>query len=199
MKKLLPTESKLVISTYETSGGWGAVVAGLSGLKEVVLPFGRESRDELVASLAERYPDSACAEPDSVAGEAARRLSRYFNGEKVEFLDLPVDVSVFTPFQREVYRFVAAIPYGKVVTYREVAVALGRPRAARGIGGAMGRNPLPVIIPCHRVVGFAGSMTGYSAPGGTTSKQGLLRLEGVRLTRHGRVERDQIAAFPKIS
>lgn len=179
---------------FEAPGGWGAVISGSKGVTDVVLPFGWETREKLEASLAERRPRPVVAAPDDVATEAARRLSRYFKGEHVEFFDLPLDLSAFTPFQAQVYRVVADIPYGKVLTYREVAVAVGRPAAARGIGGAMGRNPVPVIIPCHRVVGSSGAMTGYSAPGGIASKQWLLRMEGVRLSPHGRLERDRPGA-----
>lgn len=179
---------------FEAPGGWGAVVAGSAGIREVVLPFGWETREKLEAGLAERLQRPVEAPSGDVASEAARRLSRYFRGERVEFFDLPLDLSAFTPFQAEVYRVVADIPYGKVLTYREVAVAVGRPAAARGIGGAMGRNPVPVIIPCHRVVGSSGTMTGYSAPGGIASKQWLLRLEGVQLTPGGRLERHRLAA-----
>lgn len=179
---------------FEAPGGWGAVLSGSKGIREVVLPFGWETRERLEASLAARLPRPVEAPVDDVASEAARRLSRYFRGERVEFFDLPLDLAAFTPFQAEVYRVVAAIPHGKVLTYRDVAVAVGRPAAARGIGGAMGRNPLPVIIPCHRVVGSSGAMTGYSAPGGIASKQWLLRLEGVHLTAGGRLERHRPAS-----
>lgn len=119
--------------------------------------------------------------------EAAARLGRYFAGEPVTF-DLPIDGSRFTSFQRSVYEAVARIPYGAVESYGEVAKKIGKPRAARGIGGAMARNPLPVVIPCHRVVGAAGSMTGYSGAGGVMSKEWLLRLEGVGLTEGGKVK-----------
>ena len=188
-KQMQRGEADRFISLFESRSGWGAVVSGMAGIREVLLPFGWETRAKLVASLAAIFPWAADARPDAVSDEAAARLTRYFRGEAVDFTDLPLDLSPFTPFQAAVYRVVAAIPYGKVMTYREVAIAAGNPGAARGIGGAMARNPVPVIIPCHRVVGSSGSMTGYSAPGGITSKLWLLRLEGVLLTPRGRIDR----------
>lgn len=182
-------EADRFISLFESSSGWGAVISGVAGIREVLLPFGWETREKLVASLETTFPWAADVGSDTASDEAAARLTRYFRGEAVNFTDLPLDLSPFTPFQAAVYRVVAEIPYGRVMTYREVAVAVGRAGAARGIGGAMGRNPVPVIIPCHRVVGSSGSMTGYSAPGGITSKLWLLRLEGVLLTPRGRIER----------
>lgn len=174
---------------YETALGWGAVVAGEAGLIEVVLPFESKDRQDLVRRLALSYPRALESSAEWPAREAARRLARYFAGEPVSFADLPLDLGCFSTFQQEVYRAVAAIPSGTVLTYAAVAAAVGRPRAARGIGSAMGRNPLPVIIPCHRVVGSSGAMTGYSAPGGVVSKQWLLRMEGISLTEGGRVLR----------
>jgi len=188
-KQMQRGEADRFISLFESNSGWGAVVSGLAGIREVLLPFGWKTREELVASLAATFPWAADARSDAVSDEAAARLTRYFHGDEVDFRDLPLDLSLFTTFQAAVYRVVAAIPYGKVMTYREVAVAAGKAGAARGIGGAMARNPVPVIIPCHRVVGSSGSMTGYSASGGITSKLWLLRLEGVHLTPRGRIER----------
>ena len=101
--------------------------------------------------------------------------------------DLPVDRGAFTPFQAVVYEEVAEITYGVVRSYAEIAARIGRPRTARGVGSAMARNPLPIIIPCHRVVGVSGALTGYSAPGGIMSKEWLLQMEGIEV-RGGKSE-----------
>lgn len=159
---------------FETSLGTGAVVASEAGVLEVFLPFGRKTGGELLAEIAELYP-LALAE-NGVTREAARLLRRYFAGERVTF-NLPLDLGGWTPFQSAVYEVVAAIPAGVVRTYGEVAALLGRPTAARGVGSAMGANRLPIIIPCHRVVGAAGALTGYSGPGGVASKKWLLEME----------------------
>ena len=164
----------LYSSLFETDLGFGGVVAGDEGLLEVFLPFDGEDREELAAQIWGRHP--AAREESPLTRQAADLLARYFAGEAVAFA-LPVDRHGFTPFQWEVYRTVMTIPYGEVKSYSRVAGEIGRPRAARGIGGAMARNPLPVIIPCHRVVGKSGEMTGYSAPGGVVSKLWLLEME----------------------
>jgi methylated-DNA-[protein]-cysteine S-methyltransferase len=161
-------------SLFETGLGVGGVVAGEEGLIEVFLPFDGKSREALAAQIAGRYPAARGESP--LTKQAAELLARYFAGGPVAF-GLPIDRSDFTPFQWSVYRDVMAIPYGEVKSYSQVAAEIGRPLAARGIGGAMARNPLPIIIPCHRVVGKSGKMTGYSAPGGVASKQWLLETE----------------------
>lgn len=160
---------------FETSLGSGAVVASEAGVLEVFLPFGGEEKGELLTQLTDLYP-LALGE-NRVTREAADLLQRYFAGERVEFSPVPLDLAGCTPFQNAVYGVVAAIPYGAVRTYGEVARLLGSPTAARGVGSAMAANRLPIIIPCHRVVGAAGALTGYSAPGGVASKKWLLTME----------------------
>lgn len=162
-------------SLFETGLGFGGVVAGEEGLIEVFLPFAGENEAGMAAHIALLYPDAVGE--NQVTTEAALLLRRYFAGERVSF-DLAVDRSGFTPFQSAVYEVVARIPYGMVRSYGEVAAQIGCHRAARGVGSAMAHNPLPVIIPCHRVVGASGELTGYSAPGGVMSKQWLLCMEG---------------------
>lgn len=161
-------------SLYETSLGAGAVVASDEGILEVFLPFGGKVRGELLAEMSELYP-LAIAE-NRVTREAAELLRKYFAGKRVVFT-LPLDLAGCTEFQAAVYKVVADIPYGGARTYGEVAALLGRPRAARGVGSAMAANRLPILIPCHRVVGAAGALTGYSAPGGVVSKKWLLEME----------------------
>lgn len=167
-------------SVFSAAAGFGAVVAGEGGLLEVFLPFQVASREALEEQVRKSYPVIRGESP--LSREAAHRLEEYFAGKAVEF-DLPVDESRFTAFQRSVYAVVRRIPTGEVRTYGEVAVAIGRPRAARGIGVAMARNPLPIIIPCHRVVGAGGAMTGYSGAGGIGTKRWLLAMEGAEVAR----------------
>lgn len=161
-------------SLFVADIGTGGVVAGPDGLLEVFLPFAGETGDTLVAQIAARYPFAT--EESPLTRKAADLLAAYFAGVPVAF-DLPIDRRGFTLFQWDVYRAVMTIPYGEMRSYSQVATEIGRPRAARGIGGAMARNPLPIIIPCHRVVGKSGGMTGYSAPGGIVSKLWLLKME----------------------
>src|SRR3954469_530155 len=109
--------------------------------------------------------------------DAAAQLDEYFAGRRHGF-DLELDLDA-PPFQRDVLRELALVPYGEVATYGEVARRIGRPRAARAVGGALNRNPLPIVLPCHRVVGATGSLVGYA--GGLDRKRTLLALEGALL------------------
>jgi methylated-DNA-[protein]-cysteine S-methyltransferase len=109
---------------------------------------------------------------------ARRQLDEYFEGKRLRF-DLAVDLGLQAGFNRRVLRELARVPYGEVVTYGELAARSARPRAARAVGTVMNRNPLPIVLPCHRVVGANGSLVGYG--GGLPRKETLLRLEGALL------------------
>jgi len=109
---------------------------------------------------------------------ARRELDEYFDGNRREF-DLELDLTPVAGFNRRALDELARIPYGRVTTYGEMAAKLGRPKAARAVGGAMNRNPIPIVLPCHRVVGAGGSLVGYA--GGLERKEMLLRLEGALL------------------
>ena len=117
------------------------------------------------------------APADAALRRCHQQLAEYFRGERRHF-DLPL-AAAGTPFQREVWLALRQIPYGQVRSYRELAVTIGRPRAVRAVGAANGRNPLPVVVPCHRVIGSDGSLTGFA--GGLALKRSLLELEGVAL------------------
>jgi methylated-DNA-[protein]-cysteine S-methyltransferase len=105
---------------------------------------------------------------------ACSQLAAYFSARAARF-SLPLDVSLGTPFQQSVWERLRAIPYGVTQSYGEIALYLGQPAASRAVGAAVGRNPLSIIVPCHRVVGSNGSLTGYA--GGLERKITLLQLE----------------------
>lgn len=109
--------------------------------------------------------------------DALVQLGEYLSG-KCRMFDIPVDWSWHSAFHQTIRRATIAIPYGEVRTYGELAWQAGKPSAARAVGGAMNRNPLPIIIPCHRVIDSQRRLTGYGAPGGLATKAWLLRLEG---------------------
>ena len=111
---------------------------------------------------------------DSVLQCCATQLREYFAGRRTRF-DLPL-APRGTDFQRAVWKALEAIPYGELRSYGEIARAIGNPRAVRAVGAANGRNPLPIVVPCHRVVGSDGSLTGFA--GGLEIKRRLLALEG---------------------
>ena len=114
---------------------------------------------------------------DALLAEAARQLQAYFSGERDSF-DLPLDLQG-TAFQRRVWEALRRIAPGRTCTYGDIANALGSPSAVRAVGGAIGRNPVSVIVPCHRVVGRDGALTGYA--GGVDRKRALLQLEHAAL------------------
>lgn len=125
------------------------------------------------------FPDQHRAEPDSASPNGVLRAARtqleeYFAGRRQRF-DLPLAASG-TPFQESVWQALAAIPWGEVRSYRDIACAIGKPKAVRAVGAANGRNPLPIVVPCHRVIGADGSLTGFG--GGLPLKVKLLTLEG---------------------
>jgi methylated-DNA-[protein]-cysteine S-methyltransferase len=105
------------------------------------------------------------------------RLQDYAAGEKVSFASVRVEFPPVTPFQSDVLRFVQKIPFGRVMTYGEVAAAVGKPGAARAVGTVMSQNRVPILIPCHRVIAAGGKLGGYSAPQGIGLKRWLLDLE----------------------
>jgi methylated-DNA-[protein]-cysteine S-methyltransferase len=107
--------------------------------------------------------------------ETRRQLDEYFEGRRHEF-ELPLDLTLAKDFSRRVLEELALVPYGRVTTYGALAARAGRPRAARAVGTVMNRNPIPIVLPCHRVVGSTGSLVGYG--GGLERKQQLLTLEG---------------------
>jgi methylated-DNA-[protein]-cysteine S-methyltransferase len=109
---------------------------------------------------------------------ARRELDEYFEGKRRSF-DLPLDLAQVADFNRLVLRELARVPYGEVVTYGELATRAARPHAARAVGTVMNRNPLPIVLPCHRVIGANGKLIGYA--GGLERKETLLRHEGALL------------------
>lgn len=156
--------------------GWVGILGSATGIQRVILP--RNSAAEVRQQLGD------------IAGHAVQssqpyedlmmRLQDYFDGNRVDFPD-KLDLSGATPFQREVWRATTYIPYGETRSYTWVAEQVERPEAARAVGQALGRNPLPVIIPCHRVIGSNGGIGGFS--GGLEMKKFLLNLEAKTAVR----------------
>jgi len=133
--------------------------------------------DEELSFFNEKTVDAASGR---IVDEAVSQMTEYFNGTRKSFT-IPVDLKDLTDFQREVLLETKAIPFGEVLTYGEVAMRIGRPRSARAVGGALARNPIGIIIPCHRVVAHDGKLHGFSSPHGIVTKAKLLENEGVRI------------------
>ena len=148
------------------------VVAGPAGVERVCLPGG--DRIAAVSAAAERSPDGDYR-PDEVAAQAAAELGEYFAGSRRGFT-VPVDLGSVSAFQRAVLEAAAQIPFGETRSYGEMAVAAGSPGAVRAAGSAMGANPVPLLVPCHRVIRSDGTMGLYG--GGEEMKGSLLAFEG---------------------
>jgi methylated-DNA-[protein]-cysteine S-methyltransferase len=133
--------------------------------------------DRQEARLADAYGLRVLRAPRAV-DEAKRELDDYFEGRRTSF-ELALDLEHVAPFHREVLAELARVPFGRTTTYGTLAAQAGRPSAARAVGTVMNRNPIPIVLPCHRVVGANGSLTGYA--GGLHVKEALLRLEGAIL------------------
>lgn len=150
-------------SYVESPVGRLLIVADDQGLRQVNFPTARKK----VA------PARGWARDDDKLREAREQLEAYFRGDRKEF-DLPLVIDG-TAFQREVLRALQKIPYGETRSYADIARDIGRPKAVRAVGGANGRNPLSIVIPCHRVIGASGELTGFG--GGLGVKKALLELE----------------------
>lgn len=161
----------LTFAVCETCLGWTGVIGSPNGLKKVILPL--KSREELLGRIISYGCD---AENHNIAylAELADRIRRYFGGEAVDFTD-NLDLAGSTRFQQNVWLTVRNIPRGETRSYGWVANQLGLPKAARAVGQALGRNPVPIVIPCHRVIGGDGKLGGFG--GGVEIKKILLQLE----------------------
>lgn len=129
---------------------------------------------QVLAALLKRHPEAR--EEIDLLPDFQRQVADYFEGRPTRFT-VKIELSGISPFHRKVLEACRKIPYGKTATYAELAAAAGSARAARAVGSAMARNPLPLVIPCHRVVRSGGALGGFSSPGGSGEKERLLELE----------------------
>ena len=157
---------------FDTQEGWVGVAATANGITAVLGPY-RSVRDILAVLPASN--DDVDMSIEALLDRAQEQLTAYFSGERVTF-DLPLDLRDEPPFRRKVLEEAAKIPYGRTITYGELAARVGNPGAARAVGQAMNRNPVAPIVPCHRVIGADGSLVGFG--GGLALKARLLEMEG---------------------
>ncbi|MDD2581052.1 MAG: methylated-DNA--[protein]-cysteine S-methyltransferase [Desulfuromonadaceae bacterium] len=159
-------------SNFMTGYGYGTVYANDRGILKVEIPdlsLPETAHQEFLPKY----------EPSEMTIQAAQMLQRYFDGERIEFSGIPVVLDCMTPFRRNILDITRRLTYGEICTYGRIACECGSPRAARAVGGALASNPVPIIIPCHRVVASDGRLTGFSAPGGENTKMALLKMEGI--------------------
>lgn len=163
---------------FETAHGVAAIAWNARGVNAFRLPAPTEA--ETRRSLLRRLPDAVEADPPPHIAALIRAIGRYFAGERTDFAEVPIDLGRQEPLFAKIYDRVRGLGWGETTTYGEVAKALGEdPEVARDVGQAMARNPIPLIVPCHRVLAAGGRIGGFSAPGGSDAKLRMLELEGV--------------------
>jgi methylated-DNA-[protein]-cysteine S-methyltransferase len=165
-------------AVFETALGWIGIGWSARGVTHVQLP--QRDRDATRAGLLKRGASPSGGEPPPPAKAAIELLLRYAAGERIDFSAVPLDFGDADDFRKALYERMRALDYGETLTYGGLADAVGRPGMAREVGQAMGSNPVPIIVPCHRVLAAGGKMGGFSAPGGAFTKRRLLDLERAR-------------------
>ncbi len=165
---------------FETSRGFCAIGWSAAGVTRFVLPMaGAEAAER---SFLRRLPDAKPGAPPRDVLEAVAAVKRYFQGAEVDFSDLRLDLDGQDAFFKQIYAATRRVGWGHTTTYGALAKALGAgPEVARDVGQAMAKNPVPLIIPCHRVLAAGGKVGGFSAPGGAATKVRMLELEGVHV------------------
>jgi len=165
-------------TTFETKSGFVGLAWNQQGVSGLRLPARTEASAE--AAILRRLPEARRALPSPAVAQLISDIQCYFGGEKIDFSQVAVDLGVQDPFFSRVYAEVRKLGWGATTTYGAVAKTLGaEPQAARDVGQAMASNPVPLIVPCHRVLAAGGKIGGFSAPGGSESKARMLVIEGV--------------------
>jgi len=164
---------------FETAIGHCGIVWTTRGITGVDLPAG--SAEKTRARLLRRFPDAKETAPSEDVKAIIASIVALTMGEKVDFSNVVLDHAPLPEFSRRVYEIVRRIPIGQTLTYGDIAKQLGDVSLSRDVGQAMGKNPTPIIMPCHRVIAANGKTGGFSAPGGVDTKMKLLSIE----RRHG--------------
>ena len=170
--KLDMTKSFWLATIPETPLGAITCAASTHGLAAVLF-----DSDEYASGVLTIEPEPALATVAELLVSACAQIGTYLRGELKQF-DLPLDWQLCTEFQQRVLKETCRIPYGQVRTYGQLANDLGQPKAIRAVGGAVAGNPMPLVVPCHRVISLRGHLRGYSGRGGVQTKAWLLQLEG---------------------
>lgn len=160
---------------FDSSIGWIGLVWSTRGLKALFLP--EQTKGATERSMRERHPRAVQLQPTPTIIKVIAQIQNLLSGGQEIFHGIELDLSNVSPFYQTVYELARKIPPGQTRSYGDLAQALGKKGAARAVGQALGKNPIAIIIPCHRVLGKNGSIGGFSAPGGTRTKLHLLALE----------------------
>jgi methylated-DNA-[protein]-cysteine S-methyltransferase len=161
---------------FDTELGRCGVAWGDRGIAAVELPAADDAATR--RRIRRALPDAQEASPPPDVEAAIDAIARLLAGEPEDLASVVLDTDDVPEFHRRVYDVARAIPPGETLSYGEVAARLGEPRAAQAVGRALGRNPFPIVVPCHRVLAANGALHGFSAPGGIETKRRMLALEG---------------------
>jgi len=165
----------LQLSVFRVSMGWLGILSSSEGIQRLMLP--QMSKEEILGQV-DYFNTVSINCYSALFADLHVRLERYFDGEQVDFPDR-LDLSGASPFKNEVWNEARSIPYGQTRSYKWIAKRIGQPNAVRAVGQALGANPVPIIIPCHRVLRSDGNLGGFS--GGLNMKMLLLHLEKTRI------------------
>ena len=165
---------------FETAAGFCGIAWSAEGITHFQLPTPHQ--EETQRLLLRRVPDSVSASPAAEIATAIAAVQRYFEGHATDFSGFTLDLQGQNPFYREIYTAARRVSWGQTTTYGALAKEAGSgPDAAREVGQAMAKNPVALLIPCHRVLAAGGKLGGFSAPGGTSAKIRMLELEGIHV------------------
>jgi methylated-DNA-[protein]-cysteine S-methyltransferase len=162
-------------TVFETPIGPCAIAWTDRAVVAFSLPDGTAERTR--GRLRRRWPGAIEASPPEWVAETIAKVHRLLQGERIDLSDVPLDLEASPDFHRQVYEVARTIPAGRTMTYGEIAKQLGVPHESREVGQALGRNPIAVIVPCHRVLAADGRMGGFSANGGVATKRRMLEIE----------------------
>ena len=171
--------SPVAYAIVETAIGPIGIAWSAAGIRSVALP--QRDRAAMERRFTAKLDGAAPGEPPPAVAAAIELIKRYAEGEAVDFSSVVVDLDGVDLFRRAIYQAARRLGFGETTTYGGLADAAGQPGKARETGEALGRNPVPIIVPCHRIVAAGGKIGGFSAPGGSATKEKLLAMEGVRV------------------
>jgi methylated-DNA-[protein]-cysteine S-methyltransferase len=179
MRMLTEADGPMQYCLFDTAIGAAGVAWSADGITRLQLPEAGRAATE--RRLRGRSASTAESQPPPQIARAIDAVQKYMEGEHIDFSGIKLDLTGVGPFHRSIYEALCRVGWGETTTYGALALQVGDPGASRAVGQAMGRNPIPVIIPCHRVLASGGKPGGFSAYGGAVTKQRLLALEGVYL------------------
>jgi methylated-DNA-[protein]-cysteine S-methyltransferase len=171
--------STLHFTLFDTAIGACGIAWGERGIVGLQLP--EESEAKARARLTRRFPEAQDNAPPASVQRAIDRIVALLDGAQSDLSDIPLDMERVSPFEKKVYEIARKIPPGATLTYGEIATQLGDKLLSRDVGQALGKNPFPIVVPCHRIVAANGKLGGFSARGGAATKLKLLAIEGAAL------------------